>query len=229
MSRARRSKTSSSLSLLWLAAGTLALVGVSYIGFNLFGGTGGTDAPRAGTHSSPSASVSAAKAPTTPANPCAAEVAAAEGEVSAARVATGHWREHVQARTALLAGRISQATTKAIWKRTRLAGPDDIRRLAAATAAYQRVRGGCANVPAAAGKACRQRLTALAAAATAGQAVARDWQAHLAMMAEHKAGGMDDQQAQTMWVAAWRAAPTNLTAFAAAEGALARSAPCHPG
>jgi hypothetical protein len=105
----------------------------------------------------------------TPADPCAAEVAVAEREVSAARVAAGHWREHVQARTALLDGRISQATTKAIWKRTRLAGPGDIRRMAAATAAYQPVRGGCANVPGAIGKACRQRLTALADAVVAGR------------------------------------------------------------
>ncbi len=240
MSRARRSKSKSSMPVLWLAAGTLALVVVSLVAFNLFGDSGSTDSPAStpasGTHVGPSASASAPggereaiPVPTTPANPCVAEVAAADGEVSAARVAAGHWREHVQARTALLAGRISQPTTKAIWKRTRLAGPADIRRLADATAARQRVRGGCANVPGAAGEACRQRLTALAAAAAAGRAAARDWQAHLAMMATHKAGGMDDQQAQAIWVAAWRAAPANLTAFAEADATLARTASCHPG
>jgi hypothetical protein len=222
MSRARRSKSKSSMPVGWLAAGSLALVGVSLVAFNLFGDNGRADSPSSGATVGSSASASA------PANPCAAEVAAAEGEVSAARVAAGHWREHVQARASLLDGRISQATTKAIWKRTRLAGPADIQRLAAATTAHPRVRGGCANLPGAAGKACRQRLTALAAAAAAGQATARDWQAHLAMMAAHKAGGMDDQHAQTMWVAAWRAAPANLTAFADADATLARTASCHP-
>jgi hypothetical protein len=199
--------------VLWLAAGSLALVGVSVVAVNLFGDDGRADPPSSGT----------------PANPCAAEVAAAEGEVSAARVTAGHWREHVQARTALLDGRISQAKTKAIWKRTRLAGPADLQRLTAATTTQQRLRGGCANAPGAAGTACRQRLTVLAAAAAAGQATAHDWQAHLAMMAAHKAGEMDNEHAQTMWVAAWRAAPANLTAFAHADATLARTTPCHPG
>jgi hypothetical protein len=225
--------------------GPLALVVVSFIAFNLFGDNRKADSPPStppsGTHvgshggsssapaNAPDGQRKAIPVPSIPADPCAAEVAVAEREVSAARVAAGHWREHVQARTALLDGRISQATTKAIWKRTRLAGPGDIRRLAAATAAYQPVRGGCANAPGAAGKACRQRLTALADAVVAGQAVARDWQAHLAMMATHKAGGMDDQHAQTMWVAAWHAAPANLTAFADADATVARTASCRPG
>ena len=221
MSRARRSK--SRMPVGWLAAGSVALVGVSVVALNLFGDNGRAGSPSSGAHVGASASATA------PADPCAAEVAAAQREVSAARVAAGHWREHVQARTALLAGRIDQATTKAIWKRTRLAGPADIQRLAAATATHQRVRGGCAKAPGAAGTACRQRLTALAAAAAAGQATARNWQAHLAMMATHKAGEMDDQPAQTMWVAAWRAAPANLTAFAHADASLARTTPCHPG
>ncbi len=226
MSRARRSKSNARMPVLWLAAGTLALVGVSLVAFKLFG-DGWTGSPP--STSPQDAHLGTSASPTAPTNPCAAEVAAAEGEVSAARVATGHWREHVQARTALLGARISQATTKAIWKRTRLAGPADIQRLTAATTAHQRVSGGCADVPGAAGKACRQRLSALAAAAAAGHATARDWQAHLAMMATHKAGEMDNQQAQTMWVAAWRAAPANLTAFAHADATLARTAPCHPG
>jgi len=219
MSRARRSKSNARMPVLWLAAGTLALVGVSFVALNLFGGNGRADSPSSGATVGSSASASA----------CGAEVAAAEGQVSATRVAAGHWREHVQARTALLDGRISQATTKAIWKRTRLAGPADIQRLADATTAHQRVSGGCADVSGAAGQACRQRLSALAAAVAAGRAVARDWQAHLAMMAAHKAGGMDDQQAQTMWVAAWRAAPANLAAFAHADATLTRTAPCDPG
>jgi hypothetical protein len=119
--------------------GPLALVVVSFIAFNLFGDNRKADSPPStppsGTHvgshggsssapaNAPDGQRKAIPVPSTPADPCAAEVAVAEREVSAARVAAGHWREHVQARTALLDGRISQATTKAIWKRTRLAGP----------------------------------------------------------------------------------------------------------
>ncbi len=229
MSRARRSSSKPIPPPLWLAAATLALVGVAFVASNLFG-----DDNNSGQRSDEAAARSSAPATATtkaiqpPANPCAAEMTAAEAEVSAVRVAAGHWREHVEARTALLAGRISQATTKAIWKRTRLAGPADIQRLAAATAARDSTRGGCDTAAGEAGKACRHRLTVLAAAATSGNAVARDWKGHLDMMAAHKAGGMDDKHAQAMWVAEWKAAPPNLSAFANAEARLAQTAACHP-
>jgi hypothetical protein len=233
MSRARRSNSKPIPPPLWLAAATLALVGVAFVASNLFGGD---DHSGQGPGKPAAQSTSKASTPATatteaiqpPANPCAAEMTAAEAEVSAVRIAAGHWREHVEARTALLAGQISQATTKAIWKRTRLAGPADIQRLAAATSARDSTRGGCDAAPGEAGKACRHRLTVLAAAATSGNAVARDWKAHLDMMAAHKAGGMDDKHAQAMWVAEWKAAPPNLSAFANADARLAQTAACHP-
>jgi hypothetical protein len=232
MSRARRSSSKPIPAPFWLAAATLALVGVAFVASNIFGDddNSGQQSREASARSTPAASAPAARTETTqpPANPCAAEMTAAQAEVSAARVAAGHWREHVEARTALLAGKISQATTKAIWKRTRLAGPADVQRLAAATATRDSARGGCDTAAGEAGKACRHRLTVLAAAATSGHAVARDWQAHLDMMAAHKAGGMDDKHAQAMWVAEWKAAPPNLAAFANADARLARTAACHP-
>ncbi len=245
MARARRSKSARIPPLLLLALATLALVGVSYVVFNVFGDDNNqSETSRAGTAGAASASSpsapsagtarvqhNASPTPSTPAQPadaCAAEVAAAEAELAAARVAADHWREHVRARTDLLAGRIDQATTKAIWKRTRLAGPTDLQHLTAATTAHQTARGGCTNTPGTKGTACRHRLTALAAAIAAGHAAAHDWQAHLAMMAAHKAGAMDNAHAQTMWVAAWRAAPTHLTAFAHADRSLARTPACTP-
>ncbi len=244
MARARRSKSAHTPPLLVLAGATLALVGVSYVVFSVFGDNDNQSEPsRAGTAgaasaSSPSPSAGTARVqhnasptPSTPAQPadgCAVEVGAAEAELAAARVAVDHWREHVQARTDLLAGRIDQATTKAIWKRTRLAGPTDLQHLTAATTAHQAARGGCTNTVGTRGAACRHRLTALGAAIAAGHAAAHDWQAHLAMMAAHKAGAMDNAHAQTMWVAAWRAAPPHLTAFADADRNLARTPPCTP-
>ena len=238
MARARRSKSARIPPLLLLAATTLALVGVSYVAFTIFGADTASDPSRAGTTGAAPASLSSASSrsaaiptPPTPAKPadrCAAEVGAAEAELAAARIAVEHWREHVQARTDLLAGRIDQATTKAIWKRTRLAGPTDLEHLTAATTAHAAARGGCATTPGTKGTACRHRLTALAAAIAAGHAVSRDWQAHLAMMAAHKAGAMDNADAQTMWVAAWRAAPPHLTAFAHADRNLTQTPPCTP-
>lgn len=233
MSRARRSNAKPIPPPFWLAAATLALVGVAFVASNLFGDDNNSGRPsgEASAQSTRTASAPAAartKASHAPANPCAAEMTAAEAEVSAARVAAGHWREHVEARTALLAGKISQATTKSIWKRTRLAGPADIQRLAAATVTRDSTQAGCDNAPGEAGKACRNRLIVLAAVARSGHAVAGDWQAHLDMMAAHKAGGMDDKHAQAMWVAEWKAAPPNLTAFANADARLARTASCHP-
>jgi len=170
----------------------------------------------------------ARKTPATAAQACAAEVTTAEAVVNATRIGAGHWREHVRARTDLLAGKLSQAATKAIWKRTRLAGPADLTRLAAATAAHQPTRGACAKIAGAAGTACRHRMTVLDAAATAGRAAVHDWQAHLQMMAAHKIGDMTDARAQDMWVTQWRAAPKNLNAFARAYAVLTRTGVCHP-
>jgi hypothetical protein len=130
----------------------------------------------------------------------------------------------VQARSDLLAGKNSAETTKAIWKRTRLAGPADIATLKAAITAQANADGGCAKLPGA----CSQRLTALDRAATANEAAARDWENHLAAMAAHAAGDFDSDHAQQMWVAAWTAAPKNLNAAAQADAALAAAPACRP-
>lgn len=164
----------------------------------------------------------------TPAEACAREIATTQAVEYAARIAATHWREHVQARTDLLAGRNSEAATKAIWKRTRLAGPADIARLGAAATEQRKADGGCAKLTGTSVVACRQRLAALDAAASAGRAAAADWASHLAMMAAHAAGDFDAEHAQHMWVAAWTAAPKNLNAWARAEAAVAKAPACRP-
>ncbi|WP_132156312.1 hypothetical protein [Kribbella antiqua] len=176
------------------------------------------------SHVASSPSPSATPTVQSSADACAAEIRTTEAVVTAAHTAAGHWREHVQARTDLLSGKNSEETTKAIWKRTRLAGPTDIATLKAAITAQAKAQGGCAKLPGA----CSQRRTALDRAASANEAAARDWENHLAAMAAHAAGAFDADHAQQMWVAAWTAAPKNLNAAAQADAALAAAPACRP-
>ena len=179
----------------------------------------------------PSASAPAQKAgggASSAADACAAQIRTTEAVVAAARTAAEHWREHVQARTDLLNGKNSEAVTKAIWKRTRLAGPGDIAALNAALTAQAKSADGCAKLSGATAAACTKRLTALDAAATADRAAAGDWANHLAMMAAHAAGDFGAEHAQQMWVAAWTHAPKNLNAAARANAILADAPTCRP-
>ncbi|HEY0617400.1 MAG TPA: hypothetical protein VGD15_07425 [Kribbella sp.] len=154
-------------------------------------------------------------------------MSSAEAVVGAARVAVYHWREHVQAQTDLTAGINTDADTKAIWKRTRLAGPADIARLGAATARLSS-QSGCARLTGRAATTCLQRKTALDAAVTTGRAAAKDWAGHLTMMASHHAGDFGSIHAQQLWIDQWKAAPKNLDAFAQADAALSRAPACQP-
>jgi hypothetical protein len=134
----------------------------------------------------------------------------------------------VAARTDLLAGKNSEAVTRAIWKRTRLAGPADIARLDAALVAQRGSAGGCATLTGTPAAACNHRLTVLQAAATANRAAAADWAEHLAMMAAHAAGDFGAEHAQDLWVAAWSGATRNLNAATRANAALAEAPTCRP-
>jgi hypothetical protein len=159
---------------------------------------------------------------------CTVEVTSTEAVVGATRIAASHWHEHVQAQTDLFAGKNTEADTKAIWKRTRLAGPADTARLGAATSAQLKTQGSCVRLTGPAATACRQRMAALDAAATAGRAAAGDWARHLAMMAAHASGAFGPVHAQQVWIEAWRAAPKNLDAFARADAALSEAPTCPP-
>ncbi len=178
------------------------------------------------SHSLPTTSSPTVHNGASPAVACAMEIRTTEAVVAAARTAAGHWREHVQARTDLLSGKNPEETTKAIWKRTRLAGPGDIAALNTALTAQASSAGGCAKLSGSTAVACRKRLTTLDAAATADRAAATDWANHLAMMAQHAAGDFGAEHAQEMWVAAWSQAPRNLNAAARANSALAEAPTC---
>ena len=243
MSRARRALHRQRRPLV-LAVGAAAAVAVVATGVAI-AQLGSPDKPatqptQSASHSQHSANPSAAGAsPATASAPaqqrvsstadtCAAEVRATEAVVAAARTAAGHWREHVQARTDLLSGKNSEAATKAIWKRTRLAGPGDIAALNTAVVAQTAAVGACAKLSGSAAANCKQRLSVFGRAATADRAAAADWANHLAMMAAHAAGDFDAAHAQEMWVSAWSAAPKNLTAATRAEAELSTAAVCRP-
>jgi hypothetical protein len=162
---------------------------------------------------------------------CVAELAAAEVVLTAARIGVGHWAEHVQSRTDLLAGIKSKADVSATWKRTRQAGPADLQRYDSALAVFARFGGACSAVKASSEpelvKVCKHRAQAVAAVLAVARAAVGDWRSHQAAMAAHKTGDFDAAHAQMMWVAAWTAAPANLDAFRAADARLASTPPCH--
>ena len=183
------------------------------------------------SHPAPTASVSESAPNVTgsaPADACTAEIRTTEAVVAAARTAAGHWREHVQARTDLLSGKNSEEVTKAIWKRTRLAGPADIAALNTAVTAQTRSAGGCAKLTGSTAAACKQRMAVLGRVATADRAAAADWAHHLSMMAAHAAGDFGSEHAQELWVTAWSSAPKNLNAATRANADLPTAPVCRP-
>ncbi|WP_410793436.1 hypothetical protein [Kribbella sp. C-35] len=237
MSRARRAIPQEHRAV-WLAVGIAAAVAaVAWVAIAQTGSRSGSADPSAqiATHSAHEVTPTLSTPPATERNEvnpgvaaCAKEIQAAEAVVTAAGNATEHWREHVQARTDLLAGKNSEEQTKAIWKRTRLLGPADKVAVNSAVAERAKVRGGCAGVPGKAAAVCKQRLAALDAAGAADRAAAGDWAAHLQAMAAHAAGDFGAEHAQDLWVAAWTAAPRNLDAAARATAALADVPACKP-
>ncbi|MEV5963748.1 hypothetical protein AB0L70_18410 [Kribbella sp. NPDC051952] len=160
------------------------------------------------------------------ADACADEIRTTEAVVTSAWAAAEHWRQHVQARTDLLSGKNSEEATKAIWKRTRLAGPADIATLDSAVSAQAKAAGGCKKLSGTTATVCKKRLSALDRAAKADRAAAGDWESHLSMMAAHAAGDFDAEHAQDMWVAAWTAAPKHLDAASRANAALTAAPDC---
>lgn len=164
---------------------------------------------------------------------CAARLQAGQDVVDEAEVGIGHWSEHVNARTDLLAGRNTSDETRAIWKRTKLAGPADLGRVDAAMSAYQALPG-CADFDVRQApqewrsemRACSSRATSIAATVASAMAAMADWEHHLNAMAAHADGLMDAGEAQEMWVEAWANAPTNIDGFHDALDELKRAPDC---
>ncbi|HEV8178464.1 MAG TPA: hypothetical protein VGP44_12365, partial [Gemmatimonadales bacterium] len=149
-------------------------------------------------------------------------------------VGVSHWSAHVQARTDLLKGRISEKTMNAVWDRTRKAGPGDLKRFETALRQHhgkQRCHDlrNISKVPrsqqdAVTGCVTRSRIATEAVAAA--QAVIGDWRDHLKHMAAYADGGMTAGKAQRLWVQAWRNAPANISTYAATGTKLRKAPPC---
>jgi hypothetical protein len=148
---------------------------------------------------------------------CRAKVEAADTVLAAADEGVGHWSEHVQAQTDANAGDISPDKMDAIFKRTRLAGPDDVTAYSDAKKSYADASGSCAPVTGASTKisddlsACHERSEAQQPVLEAAADGMADWKSHLAAMQRSRMGHVHD--AEGVWIKAWRAAPPHIKAY----------------
>lgn len=186
----------------------------------------GDTAPRAATTT----------APTAPAELVACEtvVASADQAIRAAESGVTHWGEHIQARTELIAGEITLDDTNAIFKRTRLAGPEDLEVFDAANEAYEEVGETCDDLDPAqvsdewqeTAQACVDREPVAAGTVDAAAAVIDDWRSHQANMRRHASGDMTSTMAQQEWIEAWTNAPPQLDAYDDAMEQLSDAPAC---
>ena len=148
---------------------------------------------------------------------CQAGVRARDDVIEAASTGVGHWAEHVQAQSDVDAGKISTEAMDAIFKRTRLAGPEDVQRYEEAASASEDRSAGCEPVAGAPTEisdqleSCLQRSKAQQPVLTAGADGMGDWKSHLADMRRSRMHHVDD--AQGVWLRAYRAAPRHIKAY----------------
>jgi hypothetical protein len=174
--------------------------------------------PSASTSQSDDAAATAAAAQAL--ETCRAKVEAADEVLKQGKTGVEHWAIHVGAQKAYVAGKISVDEMKARFKRTRLKGPEDVKRYDDALSAYQELEGSCEAVEgadeqvAATLASCQKRSKAQPAVMRATAAGMKDWKAHLTFMqrnALHKEGS--PSEAQATWLKQYKAAPKNINAF----------------
>jgi len=168
---------------------------------------------------------------------CSTAVARARDAVKAAQPSYSHWAGHVRAQIDYDAGTATLEQTRERWAATKATGDADIAGFRTALAAFDAVRGGCAQRPGAAeavsvgGVAqdpvlttCRAEFGFASAAVSAAGAVVDDWSAHVEMMKgkEHT----DPVQYGRMWRDMVNAAPADLDRFARASLDLTRIVDC---
>lgn len=137
--------------------------------------------------------------------------------LAAAEVGIRHWSEHVQAQTDANAGKISVDDMDVIFKRTRLDGPDDVAQYKAAVRAHDEAKASC-DAPADASAAitnemsrCSDRSQQQKPLLAAAENAMTDWESHLAAMTRSRMGHVND--AQGVWIRAWKAAPRHISAY----------------
>jgi len=159
---------------------------------------------------------------------CASSIREEQRAVDAAGRGVRNWNDHVQARTAMLDGRISMEKMDAIWARTQAAGPGDQKRFtqamqATAPSKCARLRDARDSKLAAR---CVKRSQAASRALDSAKAAMKDWDVHLTNMRKYAKNKMSASMAQGKWVKAWRNAPKNISAYREARATLAKAPTC---
>jgi hypothetical protein len=234
----RRSRQNTLLTVLIVAAAAVLLLAIGWLVLSdrsIFNGDGDAVADGQEVAGDPSSPATDAATPAEDAGPvapaCSAEISAAEQVAAAADAGVRHWNAHVQARTDMLKGRISETRMSAIWKRTQDAGPGDQQQFSTAQQDYDG-QPSCDELHndteshSEAVTDCLARSEAATTAVSAAEAAMNDWASHLHHMSEYADGGMTAGRAQRLWVTAWRQAPENITAYEDARTALSEAPPC---
>jgi hypothetical protein len=238
--QARRAKPRPSRIVVPLAIVIALLVGGS-LGVWRFWPDGTTAAPNpsiavTASSAAPSPSASSASVPTArpttrstqstnPASPaartalknCRERVRAADEVRGEAKTGIAHWAAHVNAEREASRGNISVDTRQKIFNETRLAGPGDQKRYAAAIRRYERLDASCGKAKGADKKIaasladCQERLKALQHVLDAAAPAMKDWKQHLADMARSREFHI--KNAQGIWLRAYQAAPPNINAY----------------
>ena len=236
MVQARRAKARPVRVIILLAVAAALLVGGSFAAVKFWpdATTAGPEPESSATvesqapstaESSPSPSESPTANPASAASKkaleeCKAKVSAADEVLNQGKTGVLHWATHIQAQRDNLDGNITVEQMKARFKKTRLKGPDDLKRYDDALSAYKELTGSCEKVKgadtavAAALAKCQKRSEAQPAVLKATAAGMKDWKAHQKLMqlnALHKAG--TPLEAQSSWLKQFHAAPKNIKAF----------------
>jgi hypothetical protein len=148
-----------------------------------------------------------------------------------ARTGVRHWEAHVDAEREAAEGTIAIAKRQQVFKETRLKGPGDQKRYADALRAYDEVKkASCGKSKGADAKTaatlatCQKRAKAQAPVMRAAAAAMGDWKQHLADM--QRSSKVHVENAQEIWIEAYRAAPPNINAFDKAVRELNKAPEC---
>jgi hypothetical protein len=155
---------------------------------------------------------------------CQKKVRQGDKVLEQAKIGVGHWATHVQAQTDADSSRITIEEMDGKFAKTRLAGPADQKRYADALFDYRKLKGSCAAVegatkPVATALAkCAERAKEQRPVMTAAAAGMKDWKSHLAAMQRSREGHVEN--AEAVWLKAWRAAPPHIKAYQKAAAAF---------
>lgn len=248
VARARRAKVQISRVAIPAAAGLALLIGGGLVIDRLTSSStttaGGTNASAPTTPSSHATTPAATRTPDpTPTassastirsskalTACQAKVHAVDRVLDQARTGVSHWSEHVQAQSDANASKITIAKMDAVFKRTRLAGPADQKRYAAALAASTSINGSCAPVAGSSARTalalqkCSQRQHDQQLLLPTAAAAMQDWKNHLAAMQSSQAGHVKDPQG--VWIMAWHDAPPHIEKYQHDAAAYRAAASC---